>query len=429
MKQINVLFIENSVGLAGSTMSLCSLLNFLDTDLVEPHIVLSRSQQEAYLLGHLRRPGDMTVIAPSPRLNEASWAQRILSLVQRLAPSLRGSVLRVMAGLETFAVTIPYVFRIRRWAKDRHIALIHHNNGFDLGALLLSYVLRVPLVAYQRGDEWNSPLVRWLAPRVTRYIANSMGTKENLISIGVASGRISVIYPPLDLSVFDVGRPSTLTPSTFGVPAASPCFGIVGMLISWKGQDVFLRAAGRVLEQIPNAYVFVVGAAPPGDRAFAESLRALAVNLGIADRVVFTGFRSDVPDVLKLLDVVVHASVQKEPFGRVIAEAMVMGRPVVATNAGGPTEIIEDGETGFLVPPRDDEALAARIIALLQDPAMAKRIGEAGRQAVIEKFSAEDHARLVTQVYAKALGRRQSPIQTKQFSRHARQANRGRGEG
>jgi glycosyltransferase involved in cell wall biosynthesis len=396
MNLINILFIENSVGLAGSTMSLCSLLDYLDADLFEAHIALSRNEQEGYLLGHLRRPAHMTVIAPGVSLRQASWAQRVLDFTQRRVPWLRGSVLR-----------------LRHWIKDRNIALIHHNNGFDVGALLLSYMLRVPLIAYQRGDEWNSPLVRWLAPRVTRYIANSEATKRNLVSIGVPTRQIHVIYPPLDLAVFNLTRRSTLTRTAFGVPESSPCFGIVGLLVAWKGQDVFLQAAKRVLEQVPDAYAFVIGGAPRGGRAYEEMLRALAAELGIAERVIFTGFRSDVPDMLKLLHVVAHASVKTEPFGRVIAEAMAMGRPVVAAKAGGPTEIIDDGRTGFLVPTRDDEALANRIAALLRDPEMATRIGEAGRRAVIEKFSAEDHVRLVTELYTTMLDpRRKAPRAT-----------------
>jgi glycosyltransferase involved in cell wall biosynthesis len=426
MKRINVLFIENSVGLSGSTMSLCSLLNFLDDELFEPHIVLSRGEQETYILDQIRRPGDLTVIAPKSRTNQSPWVQRILRSVDRRAPRLRRGVLRLAAALEVLTVTVPYALRLRRWAKERKIALIHQNNGFDLGALILSYMLRVPLVAYQRGDEWNSPLVRWLAPRVTRYIANSTATKRNLVSLGVRPRRISVIYPPLDLSIFDLKRQSALTLSAFGVPPSSPCFGIVGQLVSWKGQDVFLHAAKRVLERVPDAYGFVVGGAQAGGRAYEDSLRALAAELGIADRLVFTGFRTDVPDILKLLDVVAHASILPEPFGRVIAEAMAMGRPVVASNAGGPTEIIEDGRTGFLVPPGNDEALAARITALLQDPTMAERIGEAGRRTAIERFSAEGHARSVRRVYAKALGPRRTAFLSDQPIQRVRPAERGR---
>ena len=425
MKPINILFIEYSVGLGGSTMSLCSLLNFLDDELVEPHIVVSRNEQEAYLLGQLRRPGDITVITPRSSPSRAPWLQRILRFVDRRTPWLRHSVLRLAAVLEVFSVSIPYALQLRRWAKGRKIALIHQNNGFDLGALLLSYMLWVPLVAFQRGDEWNSLLVRTLAPRVTRYVANSAVTRRNLISIGVRPRQVSVIYPPLDLSIFDMKRQSRLTRSAFGVPASSPCFGIVGMLMPWKGQDVFLRAARRVLEKVPDAYAFVVGGVPAGGRDYETALHSLAADLGIADRLVFTGYRADLPDILKVLDVVAHASVQPEPFGRVIVEAMAMGRPVVASNAGGPTEIIDDGQTGFLVPPHDDEALATRIVELLQDPTMAERIGEAGRRAAVEKFSAESHVRLVKEVYAKLLGPRWASPASQRLIPHVRPTDLG----
>jgi glycosyltransferase involved in cell wall biosynthesis len=409
--KINVLFIENSVGLAGSTMSLCSLLNFLDDELFrphlfQPHIVLSREEQERYLLGQMRRPGDMTVITLKRTLDHTDWVQRVLGWVERCAPWLRRGVIPFLGVIEFFAVTFPYVLELRRWAKDRKIDLIHHNNGFDLPSLILSYLLRVPLVAYQRGDERASRLARWLAPRVTRYIANSAATKQNLISLGVRPRQVRVIYPPLDLSTFDIARPASLTRAAFGVPDSSPCFGIVGLLVPWKGQDVFLRAVKRVLEKVPDAYAFVIGGPPSGGVDYQESLRALAAELGIMERLIFTGYRADVPDILRLLDVVAHASILPEPFGRVIAEAMAMGRPVVASNAGGPTEIIEDDRTGFLVPPHDDEALAARITSLLQDPVMAKRIGEAGRRTVINRFSAERHAQLVKDVYTQALGPR-----------------------
>lgn len=105
-----------------------------------------------------------------------------------------------------------------------------------------------------------------------------------------------------------------------------------------------------------------------------------------------------------------------------------MGRPVVAVNRGGPTEIIDDGLTGLLVPPHDDEALAAGIVALLQDPERARRLGEAGRRAVVERFSAEDHARRVARVYAGALGRPGASPSPKPLVRTARPADRGHRE-
>jgi glycosyltransferase involved in cell wall biosynthesis len=400
----SILFIENSVGLSGSTVSLCTLLNYLDPDLIEAHIVLSRPEQEMYLLGHIRRPGDLTMIAPRRSLKQSDFVQRTLDRFGGRRPRLHRLVLQVASMLDVVVVTIPYAWRLYQWAKRRKVQLIHQNNGFDLGSLFLSWILRVPLVAYQRGDEWNSRAVRWLARGVRRFIANSETTRKNLISLGIPSGRISVIYPPLDFDTLRIERSSSVTRSTFGVDPAAPCFGILGMLLPWKGHAVFLEAAKRVFERIPNARALVIGAAPHRAKEYEGELRALAQELGIADRVIFTGFRADVPDMLNLLDVVVHASIAPEPFGRVIAEAMAMKRPVIATRAGGPTEIIEDGRTGYLVPPGDAEALAERLITLLTNPSLAGQIAYAGHVEATKRYSADVHAQRVERVYNIVLG-------------------------
>jgi len=312
-------------------------------------------------------------------------------------------VLQIASLLDLVVVTIPYTWALYQWAKHRRIRLVHQNNGFDLGSLLLARLLRVPLVAYQRGDEWNSRTVRWLARGVRRFIANSTTTLKSLTSLGVPSGKVSVIYPPLDLETLRTGRSSTITRATFGVDASSPCFGILGMLLPWKGHGVFLHAAKRVFERVPKARAFVIGAAPHRTKDYEEEVRALAQELGIADRVVFTGFRPNVADMLELLDVVVHASIAPEPFGRVITEAMAMRRPVIASDAGGPTEIIEDGRTGLLFPSGDAEALADRVVMLLEDPSLAEQIASAGYAEVRERFSGETHSRLVQQVYERVL--------------------------
>ena len=400
---IKILFIENSVGLAGSTVSLCTLLNYLDPDVFEAHIVLSRREQATYLRDHIRRPGDLTVIKPHRSLKQSDVVQMVLDRLGGRRPRLHRLTRQTASMLDLFVVTIPYAWRLYRWAKRRNIQLIHQNNGFDLGSLILSRIMRVPLVAYQRGDEWNSPAVRWLARGVRRFIANSATTLKSLTALGIPSGRVSVIYPPLDLETLRTGRSSTVTRATFGVDASSPCFGILGMLLPWKGHAIFLNAAKRVFERIPKARAFVIGAAPHATNEYEEELRVLAQELGIADRVIFTGFRPDVPDMLELLDVVVHASMAPEPFGRVITEAMAMRRPVIATCAGGPTEIIEDGRTGLLFPPGDAEALADRIIMLLEDPSLAEQIASAGYSEARERFSGETHSSLVQQVYESVL--------------------------
>jgi glycosyltransferase involved in cell wall biosynthesis len=385
---VPVLFVEKSIGLSGSTISLCTLLKRLDRRLFEPHVVVSRPEQQAYLK---RLVPDVEVILLGPRrwprngtTSQPVWRRRLRAIV------------------DTAVATLPYAGALAQLARRRRIALIHQNNGFDEAAVLASRLLHVPLVAYQRGNEWDSRLVRLLAPRVTRYLANSEATRQSLLALGVSPDRVHVVYPPVVLSDFPAARERHVGRVWGSAGESGAGFGIVGQLQRWKGQHVFLQASQLVLGAVPDARAWVVGGAVEGHRAYAFELKRLAQSLGIADRVVFTGFVHDVPAVLALLDVVVHASIAPEPFGRVIVEAMAMGKAVVASDAGGPREIIDEGRTGLLVPPGDHERLAGAVIALLKDRGLAGRLGEAGCRAA-SRFSPEEHARRIQDVYFEVL--------------------------
>jgi glycosyltransferase involved in cell wall biosynthesis len=393
---VPVAFIESSIGLSGSTMSLSVLVRRLDRERFEPHVVVAREDQGEYV----REMAGLVAerIAPRP------WA------ATRSSRPGKAAALRDIVW-----VTIPYANALRRFIRRHGIRLIHQNNGFDVAAILAARWSGIPLVAYQRGREWNSSLVRRLAPLAARYIANSQVTRENLLELGIPSSRVNVVYPPIDLETFDADRPAVpgLRRPAFGIPAQAPCVGIVGQLQEWKGHKLFLRAFRQVLQTVPEAWACIVGAPPVGGEAYERELRELAGELGVSSRVVFAGFIADVPSALQLFDVVVHASIEPEPFGRVIAEAMAMRKPVIASDEGGPREIIEHGRTGLLFPRGDDRALAESVVSLLRDPARARRIAGAGYADMRQRFSATQHARLVEEVYVDVLrgsrdGRRRS---------------------
>lgn len=163
-----------------------------------------------------------------------------------------------------------------------------------------------------------------------------------------------------------------------------PLVGIVGRLEPWKGQDVFLRAAARVVAEHPDARFAVVGGVTPGKREeYPSELEVLARELGLAGRVHFAGHATDVFPWFDALDLCVHAT-HGEPFGLVLVEAMALGKPLVATALGGPVEIVEEGVSGLLVPPGDDEATAEAISGVLSDPGLASRLAEGGRRRAFE---------------------------------------------
>ena len=162
--------------------------------------------------------------------------------------------------------------------------------------------------------------------------------------------------------------------------------GVFSRLAPWKGQHVLLEA----LPLVPGLNAVFVGAPLFGDEARClEKLKARASALGVSDRVRFLGFREDTPALLQVMDFVAHTSVAPEPFGRVIVEGMLAGKPVVVTRAGGACEIIEDGVTGFLVPPGDCAGLASILRKFMEDPLLAERLGRAAREAAERRFSVD----------------------------------------
>ena len=153
----------------------------------------------------------------------------------------------------------------------------------------------------------------------------------------------------------------------------------------------------------PHLGAVIIGDVTDAMDEYGIQVRKQVAELGMADRVWFSGFMPDPRQVYALVNVVVHSSILPEPFGLVITEAMALGIPVVAANAGGPVEIITDGVDGFLTDPRDSAAVAARVTALLADPALYQRIGAAGRRTALERFSPGTYVERVAQVYDAAL--------------------------
>ena len=194
-----------------------------------------------------------------------------------------------------------------------------------------------------------------------------------------------------------------------GLEGAGPLLGVVAQISPWKGQDTAVEAFAAVRREHPGARLILVGeakftgAATRFDNvAFRDDLRSRAAELGIADGVEFLGDRRDALDWIAALDVLLAPS-WEEPFGRTIVEAMAIGTPVIATAVGGPAEIVEDGVSGRLVPPRDPAALAAAALELLGSPELRERYDAEGRRAA-GRFTVDAHARVVLGAYRDLLG-------------------------
>jgi glycosyltransferase involved in cell wall biosynthesis len=206
----------------------------------------------------------------------------------------------------------------------------------------------------------------------------------------------------VDLDRFHPDRSGWGIRTELGLSHEAPLVGMVAHLTKWKGHEDFIRIALRLSEHVPGVR-FVVAGGPiyetEGHEGYAEALRRRTVDLGLAGRVLFLGARDDVPEILAATDVLVHCPTAPEPFGRVVAEAMAVGRPVVASNAGGIPEIVEHDVTGLLVPPGDVRGFADAVQRLLAHTALRHSLGAAARHRAEQLFAVGPHAERVLQAY------------------------------
>lgn len=282
---------------------------------------------------------------------------------------------------------------VARQARPYAVIYANSQKALVVGALA-SLLARRPLIWHLRdilSSEHFSSTLRKVAVRVANFrasivLTNSRATAESFRASG---GKVAttVIHQGVASERFDVIDAETAS-STLRRELATGrnmLVGVFGRLVHWKGQHVAIEA----LKGLPEVDLLLVGAPLFGEEAYEQELRRQAQACGVADRVHFLGFRSDVASLMKGVDIIVHCSVAPEPFGRVVVEGMLAERPVIATEAGGVSEIIESGVHGILVPPGDAGALADALGALAADPALRSRLAAAGRAHALADFSLE----------------------------------------
>jgi glycosyltransferase involved in cell wall biosynthesis len=305
------------------------------------------------------------------------------------------------------ANAVKQTFVFSRMLRRERIAIVHahdfYTNVFGLaGAALAGVCVRIGAKRETGGvrtpaQERAELLAYRLASAV---VANSQSVADWLIKKGVSPKKIAVIHNGVDLSRVTVSsdRSRTELRAEFGLPTDPPAVLMVANLrLPVKDHPTFLRAAGRVHEQIPNA-IFLLA----GEGELADQMRGLVADLGIGSVTHFLGRCQNLAELIAAADVCVLSS-KSEGFPNAVLEYMGGGRPVVATDVGGTREAVIDGETGFLVPAGDDAAMAARIAALLSSPEVARAMGTTGRQVVEERFSCDAQLAAVEALYDRLL--------------------------
>ena len=294
-------------------------------------------------------------------------------------------------GLKSLGQLLPLIRRVQRLSRDYDLIYANTQKALVVGAIASRLANRPfvyhlhDIVSPDHFSPTNRRIIVTLANQAQRVIANSEASREAFIAAGGRADRTQVVYNGFDPEAYIVEAPSRATlRDRLAIGEAQFVIGHFSRLSPWKGQHVLLEALSQVPE---HAVALLVGDALFGEQAYVQQLKVQISRLGLAHRVKFLGFRSDIPPLMAACDLVAHTSTAPEPFGRVIVEGMLCRRPVVAANAGGATELIDHGQTGWLTPPGDAPALAEVIVNSCGKREETKRIAHRGYLSACDRFS------------------------------------------
>jgi len=379
-KKIHVLYITaqgNFIG--GGEVSLLNLLKYLNRERFTPLVVF---------------PSEGSLFQAARKMN-------IKTEVITLKPLRKLHLFSFIRG----------VARLFSFVKKEKVDIIHSNAAASRESIASAVVAKlagIPFIYHARVLESSKGIEKFLTRFSTRIIAISEKVKEKF-SFVKDKNKVIKIFNAVDLNEFnpETKRGEKIR-EELSISREEKIVGTVGRLYPLKGVDVFLNAAAEVAKEMPKTKFLIVGE----DDSFGnyrKKLERLSEELGLKNEVIFTGFRTDIPELIAAMDVFVLPSLESyEAFGRVVIEAMAMAKPVVATRSGGVPEIVEDGVTGILISPGDAEAMAEAIVTLLKDEDKAKQMGLEGRQKAERFYGLRTHLERIENLYLHLLERDQS---------------------
>ncbi len=305
---------------------------------------------------------------------------------------------------------LPAALAVREVAREHKADVIHtHLTRATYMGYIAGLLTRIPVISTMHVFTRDFAY-RYLPGRARTIVAVSDHIRQTLIDRGLSPNHIQTVYNGTDFDPTDYIMPATSLSvrAELGLPADAELVGQVGRVDSFKGAPILVQAAKHIVAECPRAHFVFVGYAEPGIQ---QALWQLAVANGVDDRIRFTGVRNDVPRMLEAMQVVTLPS-RTEACSMVIIESMAMGRPVVATRAGGNLELVEEGRTGLLVE-RNPESLAAAVTEVLRDPDRRAAMGAAAQERAQTMFTAQTMAHNIEHVYERVVsGNRHAAAKT-----------------
>lgn len=306
----------------------------------------------------------------------------------------------IVRSLNVFAHAVSFWRLWRLFRRERFDVLHAHTPVAALIGRLAGRMAGIPLIVYTAHgfyfhDEmprWKRQLfvaMEWLGGRCTdQLFTQSSEDAVVAVAAGITARQdVLAIGNGVDPCRFDRARAlgTASAKRAMGIPECAPVIGIIGRMVREKGYQEFMEAAELIAPEYPEVHFLLVGGRLASDHNETIESAIECTKAILGDRLILTGFRADVPSMLAAMDVFCLPS-YREGMPRTIIEAMMMGKPVIATNIRGSREEVVDGLTGILVPTRDPKALAVAMRRLLVDPAGATRMGESGKQRALELY-------------------------------------------
>ncbi len=336
------------------------------------------------------------------------WGPFVTDLMERRIPltEYRVATFRSMNALLQQA-------RLARYVRHHAIDIVHTYSFYGNVFAVPPGRFAAPVVIASIRDR--GPYLTAMQRRVQRHVCrladcvlvNAEAVKQWLVGDGYDPAHIVVIPNGVDLAPFaKSGDPAALRRS-LGLAADTKLVAVVSRLTALKGIEDYLDAAAIVAAQRDDIRFLIVGEPSPiKNRAYVDELELRASRLGIADRVIFTGLRSDVPALLSAVDVSVMPSLN-EALSNVLLESMAAGAAVVATDVGGTAEALVNGKNGLLIPPANPQTMAAAILHLIDNPPLARALGNQARRTISDRFSLDRMVAATETLYDDLLSRKQ----------------------
>lgn len=382
----NILYLNPSSQLGGAEKSLLDLVRNLDRERYHPIVSCPAQGKFVEELGKI---GVRVEIVPyHPRISELSRAN-----------GFNPTVLPLFVCWLT-----PAVLRLKDLIKDKGVHLIV-TNGIKchfIGAFL-SLVSNIPLIWHVR-DFVETPWLRWMLRAMGRFFPDKIITNSDAVgSVFSGNGRTETVYNGIDLPRFGPEIGGGKIRRELEIGRDTKLIGTIGHFAPLKGFEELIEAMVEVVKRGFDIMLALVGEAIySNSHTYRQKLVSLVDSTGLSDKVIFAGFRDNIPEILASFDIFVLPS-RSEGFGRANLEAMAMGKPVVSTNVGGIPEVVLDGVTGILVQPGNSEDLARAIMKLLNDCELRESLGREGRRRVEEHFTLQSHLQRIQEIYGEIL--------------------------